>query len=217
MSLPVPDPTPPNPAELLRADAKDREEKAAEKIRQAEEMEISAARLRAEAGEEVEKAAAIRALVDGYEAKLGAHTALRPAFPDPLHGTPPLSSDLTSTRVDTTLGLDTMEARTRSDASKFATGAQNAGKGRLATPFGRWLAEQKMAASVWAEAHLDERGETRWSPQAVRGWMLPKNAIGARACPEDAAKLIAKESKGAVAPVDASWPSGISRPRRRPS
>ena len=127
------------------------------------------------------------------------------------------SSTLTSTRVEDNLAIDTMEARTRSDSAKFKTGSQNAGKARDATPFGRWLLGQQMAASVWAAQHKDDKGEMRWSPMAVRAWMLPAKADAARAIPEDAAKLIAKETKGAVPAVDASWPSGISRPRRRPA
>lgn len=130
---------------------------------------------------------------------------------------PPETNPLTSTRVESTLELDTMEARTRSDASKFNTGIRNAGKARGQTPFGRWLLEQEKAASVWAAEHRNEDGSLRWSPMSVRAWMLPAKSVGARAIPEEAAKLIARESKGAVPATDSSWPSGISRPRRRPS
>lgn len=160
-------------------------------------------------------------LIRAYQSEpVVSHTASRPAFPGPLHDTPPSSekSSLTSTRVESTLNIDTMEARTRSDSAKFKTGSQNAGKARDATPFGRWLTAREMAASVWASEHKDEKtGELRWSPMAVRAWMLPKGAPGARGVPEDAAKLIAKETKGAVPAADSSWPSGISRPRRRPA
>lgn len=124
---------------------------------------------------------------------------------------------LTSTRVESTIPIDTMETRIRSDAAKFKTGSQNSGKARSATPFGRWLEANKTAASVWAAAHRNDDGSLRWSPMAVRAWMLPAKADAARAIPEDAAKLIAKESKGEVPATDDSWPSGISRPRRRPA
>ncbi len=170
----------------------------------AEEARALADRLDADAEKQEETAAKTRRSAAAWR-----------AYARALEEGPAETSSLTSTRVDSTLDIDTMEARTRSDSAKFKTGSQNAGKARDATPFGRWLSEKQMAASVWAAQHADEKGRPRWSPMAVRAWMLPRNADAARAIPEDAAKLIAKETKGAVPAVDASWPSGISRQRRR--
>jgi hypothetical protein len=174
------------------------------------EMRAEAASLEAAAKAYLARAKQLRDVAAAVEAIQN-----QPAFPAALSSSE--SKGLTSTRVESTLDIDTMEARTRSDSAKFKTGSQNSGKAREKTPFGLWLKEHEKAASVWAAEHKDDAGEMRWSPVAVRAWMLPKGAIGARAIPEEAAKLIAKESKGAAPATDASWPSGISRPRRRPA
>jgi len=204
------EPNPRTPAELRAyADGLEASARAAAQAAYDRVLEEGMAEVR-----RIRDAADVVERLDGMTATREANEAAGGGSLVPL--TPPHVSSLTSTRVEDNLDIDTMEARTRSDSAKFKTGSQNAGKARDATPFGRWLKANEMAASVWAAAHKDESGEMRWSPMAVRAWMLPAKSVGARAIPEDAAKLIAKESKGAVPATDASWPSGISRPRRRP-
>lgn len=129
-----------------------------------------------------------------------------------------------ATRVDTNDSQHNMKAKTTrrgplevTAAHKAAIVAANAGTERNQTPFARWLAGQGLAASDWARAHPDpkKKGKLRWSASSVRGWIQPAGSVGARATPEDAAELIAVESKGAVPATDETWPSGISTARYR--
>lgn len=130
------------------------------------------------------------------------------------------TSRLTSTRVDSTVDIDTMESpasnRRQTDEARRRISAANVGEETKATKFWQWLDSQHLTAADWSRAHSNpENGKPRWSPSAVRGWMQPAEAEGARSIPEEAAELIAAESGGAVPALDDTWPSGISRQRRR--